>query len=166
MNGFYVIVSIPLLLVLAGFNHAHGLTTFGKSSPSNPGNDINAKQCKYQTNCETIKNTTCLNGYCWCGDNRAPVNGACSAPYLGPNHICNSNENCVLDAVCVNVNELNSSKFEEYYPKGTIKTFSICVCSEGYPEYGAACGAERPSTYLGGFLFLVNVFTIYKMLSV
>lgn len=32
MNSLYVIVSIPLLLVLAGFNHAHGLTTFGKSN--------------------------------------------------------------------------------------------------------------------------------------
>jgi hypothetical protein len=30
MNALYVTVSIPLLLVLAGFNHAHGLTTFGK----------------------------------------------------------------------------------------------------------------------------------------
>lgn len=32
MNSLYVTVSIPLLLVLAGFNHAHGLTTFGKSN--------------------------------------------------------------------------------------------------------------------------------------
>ncbi|KAH1023166.1 hypothetical protein HUJ04_012423 [Dendroctonus ponderosae] len=35
MNAFYVTLSIPLLLVLAGFNHAHGLTTFGKSTPNN-----------------------------------------------------------------------------------------------------------------------------------
>lgn len=32
MNALYVTVSIPLLLVLAGFNHAHGLTTFGKTN--------------------------------------------------------------------------------------------------------------------------------------
>lgn len=32
MNALYVTVSISLLLVLAGFNHAHGLTTFGKTT--------------------------------------------------------------------------------------------------------------------------------------
>lgn len=39
MNAFYVTVSIPLLLVLAGFNHAHGLTTFGKSNMNSNNNN-------------------------------------------------------------------------------------------------------------------------------
>lgn len=39
MNSLYVIVSIPLLLVLAGFNHAHGLTTFGKSNSQGQTNN-------------------------------------------------------------------------------------------------------------------------------
>lgn len=41
MNGLYVTVSIPLLLVLAGFNHAHGLTTFGKSNNQGTQNTPN-----------------------------------------------------------------------------------------------------------------------------
>lgn len=36
MNALYVTVSIPFLLVLAEFNNAHGLTTFGKSQNNNP----------------------------------------------------------------------------------------------------------------------------------
>lgn len=42
MNALYVTVSVPLLLILAGFNHAYGLTTLGKSrstqqNPQTPG---------------------------------------------------------------------------------------------------------------------------------
>lgn len=36
MNATYLAVSIPLLLVMVGLNHAHGLTTFGKSSGNQP----------------------------------------------------------------------------------------------------------------------------------
>ncbi|XP_066247540.1 uncharacterized protein sosie [Euwallacea similis] len=162
MKAFYVTVSIPLLLVLAGFNHAHGLTTFGKSSPNNtPRNDIvKAKQCTVQTDCTTIKNTTCLRGACLCGDNHPPINGECIAPLQGPNHICTKSEDCVNNADCVPLKEVKISKDIAHFHQTS--EMSICRCQEGYIEIGATCGGR---TNGGTLSFLVVALALYRMFN-
>ncbi|XP_060515831.1 uncharacterized protein LOC132695542 [Cylas formicarius] len=139
MNAIYVTVSIiPLLLVLAGFNHAHGLTTFGKSN-NNPQNNqpqttATQKQCTIQANCTLIKDATCMKGYCRCGDDQFPINGHCMAKFQGPNHICTKDDDCVENADCILVKELNLNSFV-FTPD-----MMICRCQEGYTEFGATCG--------------------------
>ncbi|KAJ8918668.1 hypothetical protein NQ315_014987 [Exocentrus adspersus] len=54
MNAFYVTVSIPILLVLAGFNHAHGLTTFGKSNGQGQGSSAHQTDGSAHVNDLTI----------------------------------------------------------------------------------------------------------------
>ncbi|ENN76853.1 hypothetical protein D910_11934, partial [Dendroctonus ponderosae] len=58
MNAFYVTLSIPLLLVLAGFNHAHGLTTFGKSTPNNQPPSSPNHICTKHEDC--VDNADCI----------------------------------------------------------------------------------------------------------
>ncbi|CAH1122846.1 unnamed protein product [Ceutorhynchus assimilis] len=160
MNAFYVTVSIPLLLVLAGFNHAHGLTTFGKSTPNNqpPNNFAKAKQCTVQTNCSFIKSTTCLKGMCLCGDNHAPNNGECAVTLLGPNHICTKNDDCVDNADCIALREVkNVKEISHLYQTPDI---SICRCQEGYTETGATCGG---GTNLGTITILISALLVYPL---
>ncbi|KAJ8980693.1 hypothetical protein NQ317_010595, partial [Molorchus minor] len=72
MNAIQVIVSIHILMLLAKFNHAHGLSTFGMKTVQQQG-----IHCLNQSACAVIKGTTCLRGFCYCGDNSHPANGVC-----------------------------------------------------------------------------------------
>ncbi|KAK9887249.1 hypothetical protein WA026_021100 [Henosepilachna vigintioctopunctata] len=47
------------------------------------------RSCRTQANCTVIKGTTCLGGYCLCGDNTNPVNGACKTQIkdVTPQHV-------------------------------------------------------------------------------
>lgn len=161
MNAFYVIVSIPILLVLAGFNHAHGLTTFGKSQTQNqsPTTMSSAKVCKDQSYCALNKNTTCLRGMCLCGDNHPPNNGECTST-LGPNHICTKSEDCVDNADCIPIKDVAPSKDIQHLI--SMSNISICKCQEGYAEIGATCGG---GTNLGTIPFLLVAVTIYKIFN-
>ncbi|XP_019878733.1 uncharacterized protein LOC109606641 [Aethina tumida] len=164
MNGLYVTVSIPLLLVLAGFNHAHGLTTFGKSNnqgTQNTPNTAHAKQCTNQTNCAFIKGTTCLRGYCLCGDNTNPVNGGCNAQYKGPRHICENHEDCVEGADCV-PKDKNKQQSSNSISTGSSSTTPagdlICQCQEGLIEIGSQCGGGGTFSTVPAMVLLVVVY--------
>ncbi|XP_076260845.1 oogenesis-related protein sosie isoform X1 [Rhynchophorus ferrugineus] len=162
MNALYVTVSIPLLLVLAGFNHAHGLTTFGKSTPQNQPNTplVKAKQCTLQTNCSLIKNTTCLRGACLCGDNHPPNNGECTAQLQGPNHICTKNEDCVDNADCFAIKDLKLTKDLSHL--NLTPDLSICRCQEGYTEVGATCGGDINLSTLPVLLLAIALFKVFN----
>ncbi|XP_044766331.1 uncharacterized protein LOC123322435 [Coccinella septempunctata] len=159
MNALYVTVSIPLLLVLAGFNHAHGLTTFGKSSNNNQQNapiqPSVQRPCKSQANCTVIKGTTCIEGKCLCGDNTNPVNGACKAQIKGPRHLCSTDTDCVDNADCLP----QKDKQNKIDPNGD----KVCTCQEGFAEMGYQCsGSATLPTYPGmaflGLLLLYRSF--------
>ncbi|XP_050519546.1 uncharacterized protein LOC126893423 isoform X1 [Diabrotica virgifera virgifera] len=158
MNAFYVTVSIiPLILVFAGFNHAHGLTTFGKSNnqgqPPVQPTVASGKPCTNQNNCTLIKGTTCLRNYCLCGDNSHPVNGICSAKFKGPNHLCQNDDECVDNAVCVEPKEKKSNNFPS---TGNNSPILICQCTEGlFPSLGGQCSGAGMNMNLPGLLILV-----------
>ncbi|KAJ3639284.1 hypothetical protein Zmor_002649 [Zophobas morio] len=154
MNALYVTVSIPLLLVLAGFNHAHGLTTFGKTNnqgtqqPQKPA--AQARACTKQDDCAIIKGTTCIKNQCLCGNNEGPANGSkCIAQKQGPNHLCEKDADCVDDAHCLSP-PTNKSK--------TLRpTDKVCVCDEGVPEtQQGTCGGESNFLVLPGLVMIIT----------
>ncbi|XP_019760565.1 uncharacterized protein LOC109537989 [Dendroctonus ponderosae] len=160
MNAFYVTLSIPLLLVLAGFNHAHGLTTFGKSTPNNqPPSMEKAKKCSGQSTCSLIKNTTCIKGFCLCGDNNPPVNAECSAVLQGPNHICTKHEDCVDNADCIPAKEANIPKENLLLLQDP--NVSICKCQEGYRDTGATCGGNIRLSTIPFLLFALAICKLF-----
>ncbi|XP_017782285.1 PREDICTED: uncharacterized protein LOC108566763 [Nicrophorus vespilloides] len=154
MNALYVTVSIPLLLLFAGFNHAHGLTTFGKSQPSNSNQQpqqLPARPCTDNKVCEGIIGASCVQDpkdharkSCLCGDNQPPVNGGCSAAYSGPNHLCKANKDCVEGAKCIDV-EKNGSQITE----------KLCKCTEGLVEHNNMCSGGTPTSVLSGLIILM-----------
>lgn len=161
MNAFFVTVSIPLLLVLAGFNHAHGLTTFGKSSNNNQQNapiqPTVQRPCRSQANCTVIKGTTCLGGYCLCGDNTNPVNGACKAQIKGPRHLCTTDTDCVDNADCLP----QKDKQNKTDPNGD----KICTCQEGFVELGFQCSGATTLSKFPGIMALLGVLLLCRTLN-
>ncbi|KAG5889188.1 hypothetical protein JTB14_019205 [Gonioctena quinquepunctata] len=164
MNALYVTVSvIPLILVLAGFNHAHGLTTFGKSnnqqSNAHQQTIATGKPCTNQANCTFIKGTTCLRSYCLCGDNSHPINGICSAIFKGPKHLCQKDDECVDGAICVeqetkphvpapNKNNSNNNNNNN-------NPVLVCQCTEGLtPTPGGQCSGGNTNIVVPGLLVL------------
>ncbi|CAH0561789.1 unnamed protein product [Brassicogethes aeneus] len=151
MNGFYVTVSIPLLLVLAGFNNAHGLTTFGKTN--NQGNQAPTAQgrtCTSQNQCTTIKGTTCLRGFCLCGDNSNPINGKCNVQYKGPRHVCEKHEDCIDGADC-----LPKEKNKPLSSTTTSPADMICQCQEGLIENGHECAGGGKFSILPALVLII-----------
>ncbi|XP_030746267.1 uncharacterized protein LOC115875060 isoform X2 [Sitophilus oryzae] len=122
---------------------------------------VKAKQCTLQTNCSLIKNTTCLRGVCLCGDNHPPNNGECSAQLQGPNHICSKNEDCVDNADCIPMKEVNKVPKEISHLSLT-PDLSICRCQEGYTEIGATCGGEKLLSTVPVMLIAVVIFKIFN----
>lgn len=156
MNALYVTVSIPLLLVLAGFNHAHGLTTFGKSpSTNNQPPPASGKACGNHTSCRGISGTSCVpetrdpsRKSCLCGDNRAPVNGICSAERKGPHHLCSDTSQCVQGAECKPMSRNGNNEDK------------ICECMPGYNAVNADCSGGTTSSILTGLIVLLVAATV------
>ncbi|KAK9890273.1 hypothetical protein WA026_010381 [Henosepilachna vigintioctopunctata] len=157
MNAIYVTVSIPLLLVLAGFNNAHGLTTFGKSSNNQQNAQLQPlalpRSCRTQANCTVIKGTTCLGGYCLCGDNTNPVNGACKTQIRGPRHLCITDTDCVDNADCLPPKD----KQNKPDPNGD----KVCTCQEGFVESGSQCSATTRLLAIPGMI-LISLIQLYR----
>ncbi|XP_065166385.1 uncharacterized protein sosie [Atheta coriaria] len=154
MNALYVTVSIPLLLLLAGFNHAHGLTTFGKTQSNNnaPPPQPPAKTCTNHTTCNGINGASCVQDprdhhkkSCLCGDNVPPQNGICKANYRGPNHRCTENIQCVEGAKCVPLGKNPP-------PNGD----KACKCMEGLVESHNMCNGGIPLSALSGLIVLMS----------
>ncbi|KRT78749.1 hypothetical protein AMK59_6509 [Oryctes borbonicus] len=151
MNALYVTVSVPLLLILAGFNHAHGLTTFGKTQNNNhenPKTTVQAKPCATHPNCQGVNGTSCVSyhnnqgKFCLCGNNEPPYNGICAVAKKGPNHLCTTDEECVRGAQC------------EQSKKENVK---ICLCLSN-PNYKYDCnGASLGNTISVSVLVLAIV---------
>lgn len=164
MNAFYVVVSIPILLVLAGFNHAHGFTTFGKT-PTNPltqapPRQVPAKSCGNHTECWSIPKTSCVaeprdhsRKSCLCGDNKPPANGQCFALHKAPFHLCDNDEDCVDGATCVLMPGLPITKDG---PKH-------CKCIEGFIALDGECSGTGPVTASTsvGLLLIILIRTLF-----
>ncbi|CAH1990443.1 unnamed protein product [Acanthoscelides obtectus] len=137
-------LSLPMLLTFACFNDAFGLTTFGISPNQNPKNQRNqppgnTKPCTDQSNCTYIKDTTCLKGFCYCGDNTHPVNGRCKTTEKGQSHICQKEEECVEGALCI-------VRPKEFQTSSTayLNNYTVCWCEDGVAFPNGKCAGELP----------------------
>lgn len=126
----------PLLLVVffASPTFTWALTTFGKTNTQNqnvnpppPPTPIGkARECKLESDCAGIQNTTCMADprdgrmRCLCGDYSAPLNGVCINKLKGVRVPCNEDAECIEGARCIQRNSTTSGK--------------RCYCQEPYYE--------------------------------
>ncbi|VEN59596.1 unnamed protein product [Callosobruchus maculatus] len=158
-------LALPLLLTFACFNDAFGLTTFGISPNQNSKNAKhlpgNTKPCTDQSNCTYIKDTTCLKGFCYCGDNTHPVNGRCKVAEKGHSHICQKEEECVEGATCI-------VRPKEFQTSSTsyLNNYTVCWCEDGVAFPNGRCAGDRffSSSIFVASMLLISTFvkTIYS----
>lgn len=129
MNALYVTVSIPLLLVLAGFNHAHGLTTFGKTQnqPTTP----------------VIPGTNTLF--------KIFFNNAQSPKNSFESHICTKKISLFLcinirfrfeGKPCGNHTSCRAIQGTSCVPEPRDSSRKSCLCGDNQPPKNGACSAE------------------------
>jgi len=151
-----VTVSIPMLLIFfTELNHAHGLTTFGKSPNSNTQSTTRAptKSCKTHSDCIFTNGLSCVKDpfdstrhACLCGDNRPPISGKCSSNYRGPGHLCENHAICVHNSQCVLMDKRGSPTSEK-----------VCKCMEGFIAHNNMCNGGVPTSSLSGLIVLLVI---------
>ncbi|VEN57593.1 unnamed protein product [Callosobruchus maculatus] len=106
-GDFMGIVLVVLVVATCSCSGYGMMSSYGRSkgaegsATSSPPTEAGVrKACTKQANCTFIKGTTCLRGFCLCGDNTHPVNGLCKAIKKSPNHLCQKDEECVDGATC------------------------------------------------------------------
>ncbi|KAF3424866.1 hypothetical protein E2986_12435 [Frieseomelitta varia] len=121
-----------LLVFFVSPSSTWALTTFGKTNPQNqnsppPPTPVGkARECKLESDCAGIQNTTCMadprdgRTRCLCGDFSPPLNGACTNKFKALHAPCNEDTECVDGAHCVQRNNTLPGK--------------RCYCKEGYYE--------------------------------
>ncbi|XP_078047663.1 oogenesis-related protein sosie [Augochlora pura] len=135
-KGRFCIVLAPFILLLffVSPSATYALTTFGKTNPQNQNQNPpppptpvgKARECKLESDCAGIQNTTCMadprdgRTRCLCGDYSAPMNGACNNKYKALRAPCNEDTDCVEGAHCVQRNNSMSGR--------------RCYCQDGYYE--------------------------------
>lgn len=151
-DGVRMILSFTLVVSLFSPPMSAALTTFGKSNPQNqnpnppppPTPTGKARECRVETDCAGIQNTTCIADHrdgrtrCLCGDYSAPLNGACTNKFKALHSSCTSDMECVEDAQCVQRNGTAGRR---------------CYCQEGFYE-------ETPLFCNG----CSSIFTLYTMI--
>ncbi|XP_043269033.1 uncharacterized protein sosie [Venturia canescens] len=140
-NATMIHALAPVLLILLSCTSfsISALTTFGKTNPQTqnqpppPPTPVgNARECKVESDCITIQNTTCLQDRprdsktrCLCGDYTAPVNGRCNNKGKAAHVPCSDDAECHDGAECVNKNSGSSGK--------------ECICKDGFWEENWKC---------------------------
>lgn len=138
------------------------LTTFGNQNTASKNNSsqhkpISGKECKSDTDCAGIANTTCMRHpddtklRCLCGEKKSPQNGACHHSKQGLHHKCNLDDDCIRNAAC----KANSTT--------QIRT---CECMEDYEEDDHECSSSPltrvPSTQA---VFLLLFYPILQLVQ-
>ncbi|XP_008549712.1 uncharacterized protein LOC103572738 [Microplitis demolitor] len=151
------LLSFIIFLVLLPVNTS-ALTTFGKTSPQNqnpppPPTPVGkARECKTESDCNAIQNTTCVqdpNGdkkRCLCGDLSAPVNGYCSYQYKALHSMCNDDNDCGDGAECI--------------PENTTSSVKKCTCKEDWIEENFKCNGSI--TFTSSLFLLIFSILIVK----
>lgn len=133
-------IATVALLVAVAILPGQALTTFGKTNPQNQNQNPpppptpvgKARECRMDSDCAGIQNTTCLadrrdgRTRCLCGDYNAPVNGACTNKFKAIRAPCNDDTECIEGAHCI-VQGNNTT------------TGKRCYCREGYVEDNLMC---------------------------
>ncbi|XP_003393278.1 uncharacterized protein LOC126919897 [Bombus affinis] len=134
-KNLQLLATFLLLVFFVSPSSTWALTTFGKPSPTQNQNSPppptpvgKARECKLESDCAGIQNTTCMSDHrdgrtrCLCGDYSAPLNGACTNKFKALHTSCNDDSECIEGAHCVQRNNSMSGK--------------RCYCQEGYNEEG------------------------------
>ncbi|KAG7190514.1 hypothetical protein KM043_006615 [Ampulex compressa] len=147
---FRLFASFLLIVLFASPSFTWALTTFGKTNSQNqnqnppppPTSAGKARECKMESDCAGIQNTTCMadprNGrtQCLCGDYSVPRNGACVNKYKALRAPCNEDTECIENAHCVQRNSTSSGKrcycLDDYYEESPL------ICS-GSSSIVATC---------------------------
>ncbi|EZA52763.1 hypothetical protein DMN91_001614 [Ooceraea biroi] len=132
--GLQIIMSLLLAISIFSPPMSGALTTFGKTpqnqnqNPPPPPTPIGkARECKMESECAGIPNTTCIadprdgRTRCLCGDYSAPLNGICTNKFKALRATCNSDSECIEDAYCIQRNSTLGKR---------------CYCREGFYEEG------------------------------
>ncbi|XP_076221403.1 oogenesis-related protein sosie isoform X2 [Nomia melanderi] len=133
---FQIFTPFLLLVFYVSPSATYALTTFGKTNPQNQNQNPpppptpvgKARECKLDTDCAGIQNTTCLSDSrdgrtrCLCGDYSPPLNGACTNKFKALHAPCNEDSECIDGAHCIQRNNTTSGK--------------RCYCQDGYDEDG------------------------------
>ncbi|XP_012062495.1 PREDICTED: uncharacterized protein LOC105625783 [Atta cephalotes] len=147
-----IILSVLLIVSIFLPPMSAPLTTFGKSNPQNqnspppPTPTGKARDCKIETDCAGIQNTTCMSDRrdgrtrCLCADASAPLNGACTYKFKALHASCNSDSECIEYAHCVMHNSTMGKR---------------CYCEEGFYE-------DPPSLYICNGCS--SIFTLHTMI--
>ncbi|KAK0159805.1 hypothetical protein PV327_010878 [Microctonus hyperodae] len=137
INSLTIIGPVCMVLLASLSLTTSALTTFGKTNPQNsnpppPPTPVGkARECKIESDCGAIQNTTCMadprdgKTRCLCGDYSAPINGLCTNKYKAVRAPCNDNEECGEGAQCIQNNNTMMGK--------------KCQCIEGYYEENYKC---------------------------
>ncbi|KYQ48254.1 hypothetical protein ALC60_12582 [Trachymyrmex zeteki] len=146
-----IILSVLLIVSIFSPLMSAALTTFGKSNPQNQNSNPpppptptgKARECKTETDCGAILNTTCIadsrgKTRCLCDDNSAPINGLCTNKFKALHRPCNSDSECIEDAHCVMHNSSMGKR---------------CYCQKGFYQ-------ENP-LFCNGCL---SIFTLHTMI--
>ncbi|XP_015438330.1 PREDICTED: uncharacterized protein LOC107193403 [Dufourea novaeangliae] len=156
----YIFVSFFLLLFFVSPSAAYALTTFGKTNPQNQNQNPpppptpvgKARECKLESDCAGIQNTTCIadprdgRTRCLCGDYSAPLNGACTNKFKALRTPCNEDSECVDGAHCVKYN--------------TTITGKRCYCQDGYYEESPLVCNGSASVFVSHMSILLAVLSI------
>ncbi|CAK9806823.1 hypothetical protein ANTQUA_LOCUS5022 [Anthophora quadrimaculata] len=158
-----------ILLLLVFFvspSSTWALTTFGKTNPQNQNQNPpppptpvgKARECKLESDCAGIQNTTCIadprdgRTRCLCGDYSAPLNGACTNKFKALHSPCIDDSECVEGAHCVQRNSTVSGK--------------RCYCQEGYYEESPlVCNGSASTLTFHTIILLVTLSLIKENFS-
>ncbi|XP_053983856.1 uncharacterized protein LOC128893129 [Hylaeus anthracinus] len=130
----HILATFLLLVYFVSPSSTWALTTFGKTNPQNQNQNPpppptpvgKARECKLESDCAGIQNTTCVSDprdgktRCLCGDYSAPQNGACTNKFKALRTLCNDDSECVDGASCTLLANSTSGK--------------RCYCRDGYYE--------------------------------
>ncbi|XP_035722613.1 low-density lipoprotein receptor 1-like isoform X3 [Vespa mandarinia] len=162
--NFWICTSAILIVFVILPSTSYSLTTFGKTNSQNQNQNPpppptpvgKARECRSESDCAGIQNTTCLADQrdgktrCLCGDYNAPVNGACNNKYKAIRASCNDDNECIEGAHCtVKGNNTTSGK--------------RCYCREGYVENNLMCNGCSSIFSLSWMIFLVTTLLLGRI---
>ncbi|XP_049785657.1 uncharacterized protein LOC126188179 [Schistocerca cancellata] len=115
----------------AAFGTAVGATRLRQNQThTTPRPEPKSKPCSKDSDCETIRNTTCRvdsDGHrrCLCVDKAPPDNGRCPKPrYFGLRWACSEDRECLPFGECTTPNNTESNS----------SSGRVCLCKPGHPE--------------------------------
>ncbi|XP_034194027.1 oogenesis-related protein sosie isoform X2 [Osmia lignaria lignaria] len=161
-----IFASFLLLVFFVSPSSTWALTTFGKTNPQTQNQNPpppptpvgKARECKLESECAGIQNTTCMadprdgRTRCLCGDYSAPLNGACTNKYKALHTSCNEDSECIDGAHCVQRNATMSGK--------------RCYCQEGYYEENPlVCNGSASSNLTIHIVLLVTLSLLKQHLN-